>query len=195
MHIIAGERKGHVLAAPKGMNTRPTLGRVREALFSILGGSMDGLRVADLYAGAGTLGLEALSRGAEHCIFVEKNRAALDALRANIAKLRYAEEAVVAPVTVEAWIRSAGTTDDASSGEAAARIEAFDIVFLDPPYGSDDAIMAVEQLSRSQWVNSSSVVMVQTGARDPVPDAVGAFARNDVRKYGETALHFFSLQE
>ena len=88
MRIIAGEWRGRPLVAPKGDTTRPTADRTREALFSMLAsrlGSFEGLAVADLFAGSGALGLEALSRGAASCLFVEQDKPALDALRANIA--------------------------------------------------------------------------------------------------------------
>ena len=90
MRIIAGQWRGRNLATPKGDETRPTADRTREALFSMLVsrlGSFEGLRVADLFAGTGALGLEALSRGAAHCTFVENERLALDALKANVANL------------------------------------------------------------------------------------------------------------
>src|SRR6218665_1739038 len=90
MRIISGQWRGRPLDAPKGDATRPTSDRAREGLFSMLAsrlGSLQDLRVADLFAGTGALGLEALSRGAASCTFVEKDKAALDALRANIAKL------------------------------------------------------------------------------------------------------------
>src|SRR3954469_11219990 len=95
MRIIAGQWRGRPLAAPPGQATRPTSDRAREALFSMLQsriGSFEGLRVADLFAGTGALGLEALSRGAAHCVFVERDRAAIEAIRANIATLGAAGE-------------------------------------------------------------------------------------------------------
>jgi 16S rRNA (guanine966-N2)-methyltransferase len=121
MRIIAGSRKGHRIAAPKGGGTRPTGDRVREALFSMLG-PIDGVKVLDLFAGSGALGLEALSRGARHCVFVESDRAVAGVIRANLDKLRFTEADVV--------------TRDALGflrGEA-AREPAYDLVLCDPPY-------------------------------------------------------------
>ena len=120
MRIIAGLWRGRALLAPAGDATRPTSDRTREALFSMLTsrlGSFEGLKVADICAGTGALGLEALSRGAAHCTFVERDRAAIDALRANIAKL--GAEAEVRPIAAESF----------SGG-------AYDLVLIDPPYGS-----------------------------------------------------------
>src|SRR5688500_14793859 len=104
MRIIAGEWRGRPLVAPEGRGTRPTSDRAREGLFSMLQsrlGSFDGLRVADLFAGTGALGLEALSRGAGHCTFVEKDRQALDILRRNIDRLGAGERCEVRAQSVE----------------------------------------------------------------------------------------------
>ena len=123
MRIIAGEWRGRPLVAPKGDATRPTADRTREALFSMLAsrlGSFEGLAVADLFAGSGALGLEALSRGAASCLFVEQDRAALDALRANIAALRTSAAEVRA-----GSVMALGPTP-----------QPLDLIMMDPPYGT-----------------------------------------------------------
>jgi 16S rRNA (guanine966-N2)-methyltransferase len=120
MRIVAGRWRGRPLLAPPGGATRPTADRTREALFSMLTsrlGSFEGLRIADICAGTGALGLEALSRGAAHCTFVERDRGAIEALRANVARL--GADAEVRPIAAEAF----------SGGP-------FDLVLIDPPYGS-----------------------------------------------------------
>lgn len=120
MRIIAGEHRGRILKAPRGLGTRPMLDRVREALFSSLGTRIDGARVLDLFAGTGSLGLESLSRGAASARLVESDRSALAALRANVATLRLEDRAeVVAGDALEA----------ATWGEGD-----FDLCFFDPPY-------------------------------------------------------------
>jgi 16S rRNA (guanine(966)-N(2))-methyltransferase RsmD len=122
VRVIAGRLGGRVLTAPAGRATRPTSDRVREALFSILG-PLDGVAL-DLYAGSGALGIEALSRGCERAVFVEKDRRALAALRANLDTLGLrGNEAEVRPGDARSALRN-----------ALARGEAYDLVFLDPPY-------------------------------------------------------------
>ena len=121
MRIVAGSRKGHRIAAPKGVVTRPTGDRVREAVFSIIG-PVEGARVLDLFAGSGALGLEALSRGATSCVFVERDRQAAVVIRANLAKLRLTG-AVVLDRTVVAALR-----------EERDRGRRYDLVLADPPY-------------------------------------------------------------
>ena len=131
MRIIAGKWRGRPVVAPKGQDTRPTSDRTREALFSMLAsriGSFEDLQVADLFAGSGALGLEALSRGAASCVFVETDRYAVEAIRANLATLGGTGE--VRPSRAE-QIRLAGP---------------FDLVFLDPPYRSGLAAAALANL-------------------------------------------------
>ncbi|HET9436689.1 MAG TPA: 16S rRNA (guanine(966)-N(2))-methyltransferase RsmD [Gaiellaceae bacterium] len=122
MRIVAGSRKGHRIAAPKGAATRPTGDRVREAVFSLVG-SVEGGAVLDLYAGSGAMGLEALSRGAAGCVFVERDREAARTIRANLVKLRLTGAEVVNR-DVAAALR-----DLRGHGRR------FDLVLVDPPYG------------------------------------------------------------
>lgn len=118
MRVIAGLAKGRRLLAPRGAGTRPMMDRAREGLFSSLGERVAGARVLDLYAGSGSLGLEALSRGAGGAVFVERSRAALAALRANVAAVGLGGQVVAGDV--EAYLeRAAGP---------------YDLVFVDPPY-------------------------------------------------------------
>ena len=150
MRIIAGRWRGRALKAPAGAVTRPTADRTREALFSMLTsriGSFDGLAVADLFAGTGALGLEALSRGAAHALFVEQDRAALAALRANIAALGAAAE--VLPVAV------------AALGPAR---RPHDVLLFDPPYDSGGAGALIERLTRLGWAAPGAWASVETGA-------------------------------
>ncbi len=124
MRVISGEFGGRRLVAPAGTTTRPTTDRVREAVFNSLGhgGVLDGAVVADLYAGSGAMGLEALSRGAVRCTFVERDRQALTALGANIAAMELDERVTVVPGDVLAWLPG---------------MRHVDIVFVDPPYTFD----------------------------------------------------------
>ena len=149
MRIIAGNWRGRPIVAPKGQSTRPTSDRAREALFSMLAsrvGSFEGLQVADIFAGSGALGLEALSRGATHCLFIESDRWAIDAIRANLAAL--------------------GGSGDVRPGRAEhARFAApLDLVFLDPPYESGLAAPVLANLS----VAPGGWVSVETMHREPV---------------------------
>lgn len=173
MRIVAGEWRGRPLVAPKGDTTRPTADRTREALFSMLAsrlGSFEELAVADLFAGSGALGLEALSRGAASCLFVEQDRAALDALRANIAKLgaRAAE------------VRAGSVL---SLGPARAPL---DLILMDPPYGTGAGSVALDKLRRLGWAGPGTWISIET-SRDEVPDVAG-FVADVSRVHGKARL-------
>lgn len=123
MKIIAGQRRGHKFDGPKGSTTRPTSDLVREALFNILGESIDGIPVVDLFAGTGALGLEALSRGASHAIFVERNRENVALIYRNVATLRYEDRGRVLTADAYRWARTFEPIDDEPMA-----------VLIDPPY-------------------------------------------------------------
>lgn len=150
MRIIAGQWRGRPLLAPPGLATRPTSDRAREGLFSMLAsrlGSFEGLRVADLFAGSGALGLEALSRGAASCLFVEKDRAAADALRANVEKLGATAQTEIRVQPVE---------------HALAPAPPADLILADPPYASGLAQSALDRIGQGKWLAPGGWLGVET---------------------------------
>lgn len=160
MRIVAGAWRGRTLAAPAGAGTRPTRDRAREGLFSMLHsrlGSFQGLEVADLFAGTGALGLEALSRGAAFCTFVEKDRAALDVLRANVGRLSAAGRADVRPGSVE---------------YCPPPPRPCDLVLMDPPYRSGLAQSALDRLVEPGWLAPGAWVSVETEREELRPPAI-----------------------
>lgn len=173
MRIIAGAWRGRQIAAPKGDATRPTADRTREALFSMLVsrlGTFEDLAVADLFAGTGALGLEALSRGAERCIFVEQDRAAVDILKANIAKLG-ASGAEVRQGSVLALPRAAAPLD---------------LVMMDPPYGSGAGSVALDKLARLGWIGPATIVSIETSRSETIE--VAGFDVDAQRDYGKARV-------
>ena len=168
MRIIAGEWRGRPLIAPPGLATRPTADRVRETLFSMLLsriGSFDGLRVADLFAGSGALGFEALSRGAAAATFVEGDAKALAAIRANAERLAALDR-----------IELVG-----GSALALPRARPFDLVFADPPYAPGSGSTAVDAVLAAGWLAPSGWLSVETGRGDRVePRGLSLEAERDV---------------
>ncbi|UIJ47285.1 16S rRNA (guanine(966)-N(2))-methyltransferase RsmD [Sphingomonas cannabina] len=180
MRIIAGQWRGRPLAAPPGDATRPTADRTREALFSMLAsrlGSFDGLAVADLFAGSGALGLEALSRGAATCLFVEQDRKALDTLKANIAKLG-AKGADVRATSV------------LSLGPAPAPL---DLILMDPPYASGAGNVALDKLARLGWTGPATWISIETAREETV--SVAGFAVDAERVHGKAKLTLLKAEE
>lgn len=161
VRIIAGARKGRLLAAPPGATTRPTADRVRQAIFDILlhapwGGPdlLGGARVLDAFAGTGALGLEALSRGADYATFFEKDRAALAALRSNIAGCRWEDRCKVLP------------RDVTKPTHAPAPCS---LIFLDPPYRQDLPALTLAALSAQGWIAPGALAVIETAAQEPLP--------------------------
>jgi len=177
VRIIAGSARGRQIIAPTGRETRPTLDRVRESLFGILQFSLEGARVLDLYAGSGSLGLEALSRGAVHAVFNDQSRACCEVVRENLRTLGFSERAAVLQLDALAAV-------DRLAGQA------FDIVFLDPPYraGAQEALRA---LFLRGLVAPGGQAVVEHAWKEPPQEMPGAFLRVDTRKYGDTGLSFF----
>lgn len=179
MRVISGEWRGRKLLAPKGDATRPTADRTRETLFSMLTsrlGSFEGLVVADLFAGSGALGIEALSRGAATCLFAEQDRDALDVLRGNLSSLNAAARADVRAGSV------------LGLGPAP---RAYDLLMLDPPYGTGAASVALDKLNRLGWIGPDSWVSVETAHSETID--VAGFIIDADRKVGKARLTLLRL--
>lgn len=179
MRIIAGQWRGRKLAAPKGDTTRPTADRTRETLFAMLTsrlGDFGGLAVADLFAGSGALGLEALSRGAASCLFVEQDRAALDTIRANIAML---------------GAQAATRVEAGSVTQLRAAPQPLDVILLDPPYHSGAGEVALDRLLRLGWIGPETWISLETAFNeDP---AVKGLALDSQRRVGKGKLSLMRL--
>ncbi len=177
MRIIAGEWRGRKLVAPAGRETRPTADRTRETLFSMLAsrlGSFEGLRVADLYAGSGALGLEALSRGAAQATFVESDRAAIRAIEANAAAMGAQDRASLR----------------ATSAAALPASEPFDLIFADPPYAAGSGTAAAAAVAKTGWLAPGGWMAIETRRGDAVapPDGWEVDATRDVGRAHLTLL-------
>jgi 16S rRNA (guanine966-N2)-methyltransferase len=175
MRIVAGEWGGRRLVAPPGRGTRPTTDRVREAWMSAVDPYLDGARVLDLFAGSGALGLEALSRGAVHAVFVEQAPSALQSLRANLSALG-------------AGVRAEVVRGDAVKYVAGLEAGAFDLAFADPPYAQGFARALAEAFAA---VPFAGLLCIEHGRSDYLPDLPGA----RTRRYGDTALTFIPAPE
>ena len=175
MRIIAGERKGHTIYAPRGLDTRPTSDRVRENVFNIVAPWVEGARVLDLYAGSGAMGLEALSRGASAVVFVESDGDAVRVIERNLDKLRLTGATVV----------RADATAALAQETAAGR--KYDLVLADPPYAMTDYNTLARYLSRV--LADDGLLVLESGARTE-PGLAGLVVRTS-RKYGSTRVTVF----
>ncbi len=180
VRIVAGQFKGRQISAPEGKNTRPTTDRVRESLFNLIAHRndmppMEGARVIDLFAGSGALGLEAMSRGAAFCLFVEIAAGARGIIRQNIETLQLFGNTRI-------HRRSATDLGPKPNGVG----EPFNWVFLDPPYGQGLIDPALRQLERGNWLTPDAVAVIETSdEEEPAPEG---WTLLDNRVYGETRI-------
>lgn len=179
MRIVAGKFRGAQIEAPKGLATRPTSDKVRQALFNVLEHGaprfgFDGARVLDLFAGSGALGLEALSRGARFALFVDDSATARAAIRRNIESLGLTGSSKI-------WRRDAGRLGPAGS------ISPFDIVFCDPPYGRGLGERALAAAVEGAWLRQGSIAVLEERAdrKIALPNGLNSL---DLRHYGDTQL-------
>jgi 16S rRNA (guanine966-N2)-methyltransferase len=182
VRIIGGEFRGRKLAVPKSTRIRPTTDRTRESLFNILRGfiEFESVRVIDMFAGTGALGLEALSCGAAFCLFVEEGVEGRSLIRSNI-------EALGLTGRTRIYRR------DATRLGASGRDGQFDLALLDPPYGKGLGEQAIAALVEGGWLNSGALVVLEEKA-GVLPRELEGFMRLDKRQYGDTELGIFALE-
>ncbi len=179
MRIVAGEHKGARIFAPKGLDTRPTADRVREAAFNLIGpGRVEGAAVLDLFAGSGAMGLEALSRGAARAVFVETDREAVRAIERNLDRLRIRTATVLHQSALTALTR-----------ESAAN-RRYDLVLLDPPYDMFADLRTKLARYLPLVLDEDGLLVVETSSHEPEPD-LPDLAKRTSRRYGAARLTIF----
>lgn len=183
MRIVGGSRRGKVLVAPPGEGTRPTSDRARQAVFNVLehaawAPDLEGARAIDLFAGSGAMGLEAISRGAAFCLFVETDEAARGSIRENVEAL---------DVVGRTRVHRRDATDLGDRPGSAG--DPFTIAFLDPPYRSGLGELALVELARGGWLAPGAVCVSEQSATEPLQDTPG-FERVDNRRYGAAQVGF-----
>lgn len=181
MRVISGTARGTNLYTLEGNDTRPTLDRVKEPLFSIIQTLIPNARVLDLFAGSGALGIESLSRGAEHAVFCDKSYKASEILRKNIEKTHLEEKSTI-------------ITKDYLKALEQVKNEKFDIIFLDPPYKLNLAGKAVEKIIELDILSEDGVIIVETDEEKRDLDNLKKIKINiyDLRVYGRAKLIFLN---
>ena len=182
MRVIAGQLRGSIIRAPATGVVRPTYDRVRESVFSIIEPAIDGAAVLDLFAGSGSLGIESLSRGSKHATFVEMDGRVLSVVRENVERLGLAGQCRLIRGDALAVLKRA-----VPGGP-------FDIAFVDPPYSSGLALMALELLADVRNLADGAIVVVERASADTPPAVVGRLGLFRSRKYGSTAVDFYETR-
>lgn len=183
MRVIGGTARGRRLATPRGERVRPTADRVKEALFSILTsllGNLQGLRVLDIFAGTGNLGIEALSRGCAEAVFVDSHRESVAVIRQNLTQLGFTDRGQVI-------LKDAASAIQSLAGNTAP----FQIIFLDPPYRLGLADKILTQLAASPFITGETITVAESDPGEHLLDRYGELLQFDRRVYGDTALTFF----
>ncbi|MDD5761660.1 MAG: 16S rRNA (guanine(966)-N(2))-methyltransferase RsmD [bacterium] len=183
MRVVAGKWGGRTIRAPRGTSVRPTTDRVREAVFAILGGDVEGSVVLDLFAGTGAMAIESLSRGAAEAVLVESSPAALAILKGNLAALAV-EDALCLPLDYREAVR-----------RLSAKGRSFTLVFLDPPYGKGLVGRSAELLSRAGILAPGAVVVAERASRDPAETLPVGWLERDDRRYGDTRITLYDIPD
>ena len=181
MRVTGGAARGVRLHSPRAPGVRPTTDRVRTALFNVLAGSIEAAVVADFYAGTGSLGIEALSRGAEHADFVEADRRQMDVIRANVRAAKVADRANIVHADVERALDGLRRR--------------YDLVLMDPPYTQPFPARVVERIGELGLLAGDALVVVGHASRVEAPEACGTLVRDQDRRYGDSSLAFYRVHE
>jgi 16S rRNA (guanine966-N2)-methyltransferase len=180
MRVVAGEYRGRKLKSLSGDNTRPTTDKVKESIFNMIGPYLEGGQVLDLFAGSGGLAIEAVSRGAEHAICVDRSYPAIKIIRENIAITKQPEKFTVLKMDAKQALK-----------EFAANQQQFDYLFLDPPYAKQELVLQLEQMLGDGILAPQSVVVCETAKEVDLPETVGTLVQSRRQIYGITAVTIY----
>ncbi len=184
MNVTAGELKGRKLYSPKSRAVRPTGSRVREALFSIIGETVLDANVLDIFAGAGTIGIEALSRGAKCCTFVENSASVIEVLKRNIKELELTERTSIIPLDATKAIKMIKNSNEKNK---------FDIIFLDPPYSRFNKTQElILSISTDDILTPEGTLVWEHDSKKSPENIYGSLKNNFTKRYGDTSITFFS---
>lgn len=185
MRITGGTSRGRHLSSLKGRSIRPTSDRVREAIFNLIGQDVTGLRVLDLYAGTGSLGIEALSRGASFCLFIDYSSLSVKVIRKNVTLCNYTDSSSI----LKKDLRNGVPADHPLVREG------FGLVFIDPPYGKNLIYPVLKELSDGGILVPKAKIVTESFKQDDLPLIAGDLHRTDTRIYGQTKIAIYSRGE
>ena len=184
MRVISGKSRGLKLNAPKNNDVRPTTDRVKESLFNMINPYIIDSNILDLFAGTGSLGIESLSRGANKCIFVDNSKESINIVKSNIKKARVEDESIVLNLDFKSAINS-----------LCLKKEKFDVIFMDPPYYKNMFMDALCSIDNNKLLKEDGIIVVEHDTKDKFPDNIGRLYKNRDKKYGNTTLTFYKLEE
>jgi len=181
MRITGGQVKGRLLASLKGLNIRPSSDRVKEAIFNLIGQDITGAKVLDLFAGAGSLGIEALSRGALWTLFIDNSQQSIKLIKKNLTLCGYESSGFILKMDLTRGL----------PWRYPLMKKKFDLVFIDPPYRKKFILPILKELSDRKFLISPSVVVAETSRIDNLPAELGKLELVKIRIYGETKINIY----
>ena len=184
MRVISGKARGLKLNTPKNDDVRPTTDRVKESLFNMINSYIMDSDILDLFAGTGSLGIECLSRGANQCIFVDNSKESINIVKSNIKKARVENESIVLNLDFKSAINSLSLKN-----------KQFDVIFMDPPYYKNMFSDALSAVDNNNLLKEDGIIVVEHDTVDKFPDNMGRLYKSREKKYGNTTLTFYKLEE
>lgn len=184
MRVVAGEFGGRKLKTLTGSNTRPTTDKVKGAIFNMIGPYFDGGMALDLFSGSGSLGIEAVSRGMDQAVLVEKNFRAMEIVRENVAMTKN-----------EAAFQLMKMPANQAIQQLAVRKEQFDLVLLDPPYAKQEIVKQIEMLLQNELLSTESIVVCETDQSVVLPEMIGKLKERKRQDYGITAITIYDWED
>lgn len=184
LRVISGKARGLKLNAPKNEDVRPTTDRVKESLFNIISEYIIDGDVLDLFAGTGSLGIECLSRGANKSVFVDLKRSSIDIVKSNIKKARVEDNSEVLNLDYKLAI-----------DKLKAKSYKFDMIFMDPPYYENLFIDALKKIDESNILKEDGIIIVEHDTKEEFPENIGKLTKERSKKYGNTTLTFYGMED
>ncbi|HWQ30095.1 MAG TPA: 16S rRNA (guanine(966)-N(2))-methyltransferase RsmD [Negativicutes bacterium] len=182
MRVIAGEYRGRKLERIEGMDIRPTADKVKGSIFNMLGNAVIDCSFLDLFGGTGGVGIEALSRGARHVLFIDAGIKSIKVLKDNLEHLNIKENVEVYHTDYETAIKKLNKFN-----------KQFDIIFIDPPYRNGMAQNALVNIDRNPILTQSGIIIVEHDSKEDMPQKVGSLVKYRVKQYSNTSLSFYSI--
>ena len=184
LRVISGKARGLKLDTPKNQDVRPTTDRVKESLFNVINSYIMDSNILDLFAGTGSLGIECLSRGAKNCVFVDKSKDSINIVRSNVKKARVENESTILNVDFKDAVKRLSTQN-----------QKFDVIFMDPPYYENMFIECLKSIDKFNLLDEDGIIVVEHDTKDLFEDSIGRLNKSREKKYGNTTLTFYKLEE
>ncbi len=184
LRVISGKARGLKLDTPKNQDVRPTTDRVKESLFNMINSYIMDSNILDLFAGTGSLGIECLSRGAKNCVFVDKSKDSINIVRSNVKKARVENESTILNVDFKDAVKRLSTQN-----------QKFDVIFMDPPYYENMFIECLKSIDKFNLLDEDGIIVVEHDTKDLFEDSIGRLNKSREKKYGNTTLTFYKLEE